>query len=92
MSKKSTSLIRSKSHLSVVELHSVARDAEIAAATREAESLSRALALVEDAETAALSVGGTAKSDVVRLEVRAAAIAIVAAGSHLRAAITALEV
>jgi len=93
MSKKNTSLataIRSKTHLTVVELHTVARDAAAAAAAREADALKSALNLIEETEASVLAVSETAASSVVCTEARAARIALAGACLHLRAAITAL--
>lgn len=93
MSKKNTSLstaIRSKSHLTVVQLHTVARDAAAAAAEREAAALAQSLALIEEAELGAAGVLETAQPEPARAEVRAARIALAGACIHLRAAIEAL--
>jgi predicted cobalt transporter CbtA len=92
MSRKTTSLasIRSMSALTVPELHAVSREAAVAAATREAETLERAMELIEEAEALARGVAETAVSAIGCMEVRAGVISLAGACQHLRAAITSL--
>jgi hypothetical protein len=93
MSKKTTVLatIRSRSHLSVVDLRAVARDATLAATIREADGLDSCLALLDEAQKLASAVSETTVSQTVSMESRAAKIAILGACEHLHAAISALR-
>jgi len=91
MKKRALSLVKSNSELTAVQLHTLSKEATIAAARREADALENALRAIGEAETIGLAVYQTAESGVARLEVHAARIALAGACQHLRAAVVALE-
>lgn len=91
MKKRALSLVKSSTDLTVVQLHSLSKEATLAAARREADALENALRAIGDAENIALAVYQTAESEVARLEVHAARLGLAGACQHLRAAVVALE-
>jgi hypothetical protein len=95
MAKKNTGLSvitrSARGTLTVVELHGLAREAEVLAANGEAENLAQALAAIQEAEQRVRAVSESAVSEVVRAETRSAAIEIVSACERLQIAIKTLE-
>lgn len=88
--KNALSVVRSRGTLTIVELHSLAREAALTATNREAEDLGRALELIQEAEQLARAVTASTANTLAATETRAAAVGLVGACEHLRAAITTL--